>query len=208
MPNHTVLFSYKSLTVNSPVTASNPTWIVCSKSEGREISGRSFSFFLLARGDNRNIHQSFKNSDLPDSFQFISTSTACSVVDFNLRQNSKLQNFINPLQSRHCNRAIKIRVQHQNRVYEENQICCMCFYYKTLQAKPFLCSFPENELNVVLITSHEQEESRIWQVRSRAHEKTGKKINQSRCTPQIFKFGLQTRLSLCLGLSLSILMTY
>lgn len=37
------------LTVNSPVTASNPTWIVCSKSEGREISGRSFSFFLLAR---------------------------------------------------------------------------------------------------------------------------------------------------------------
>ena len=38
------------LTVNSPVTASNPTWIVCSKSEGREISGRSFSFFLLAKG--------------------------------------------------------------------------------------------------------------------------------------------------------------
>lgn len=29
------------LTVNSPVTASNPTWMVCSKSEGREISGRS-----------------------------------------------------------------------------------------------------------------------------------------------------------------------
>lgn len=41
--------SRKGLTVNSPVTASNPTWIVCSKSDGREISGRSFSFFLLAR---------------------------------------------------------------------------------------------------------------------------------------------------------------
>lgn len=36
------------LTVNSPVTASKPTWIVCSKSEGRDISGRSFSFFLFA----------------------------------------------------------------------------------------------------------------------------------------------------------------
>lgn len=32
--------------MNSPVTASKPTWMVCSKSEGREISGRSF--FLLA----------------------------------------------------------------------------------------------------------------------------------------------------------------
>lgn len=36
------------LTVNSPVTASKPTWMVCSKSEGRDISGRSFSFFLFA----------------------------------------------------------------------------------------------------------------------------------------------------------------
>lgn len=35
-----------TLTVNSPVTASKPTWMVCSKSDGREISGRSF--FLLA----------------------------------------------------------------------------------------------------------------------------------------------------------------
>ena len=36
------------LTVNSPVTASKPTWMVCSKSEGGEISGRSLSlsFFL------------------------------------------------------------------------------------------------------------------------------------------------------------------
>lgn len=39
------------LTVNSPVTASKPTWMVCSKSEGRDISGRSFSFFLFATGD-------------------------------------------------------------------------------------------------------------------------------------------------------------
>jgi len=31
----------------------------------------------------------------------------------------------------------------------------VCFYYKTLQAKSFLCSFPENELHVVLITSLE-----------------------------------------------------
>lgn len=30
-------------TVNSPVTASNPTWMVCSKSEGEEISGLSLS---------------------------------------------------------------------------------------------------------------------------------------------------------------------
>lgn len=43
------------LTVNSPVTASKPTWIVCSKSEGRDISGRSFSFFLLAV-EQRNKH--------------------------------------------------------------------------------------------------------------------------------------------------------
>lgn len=55
------------LTVNSPVTASNPTWMVCSKSEGREISGRSFSFFLLARGKTLThtyfLHSfSFKNS--------------------------------------------------------------------------------------------------------------------------------------------------
>lgn len=142
MPNHTVLFSYKSLTVNSPVTASNPTWIVCSKSEGREISGRSFSFFLLARGDNRNIHQSFKNSDLPDSFQFISTSTACFVVDFNLRQNSKLQNFINPLQSRHCNRAIKIRVQHQNRVYEEKPDMLHVFLLQNLTSKTIFMFLP------------------------------------------------------------------
>lgn len=37
-----------SLTVNSPVTESKPTCIVCSKSEGLEISGRSLSlsFFL------------------------------------------------------------------------------------------------------------------------------------------------------------------
>lgn len=36
------------LTVNSPVTASNPTCMVCSKSDGGEISGRSLSlsFFL------------------------------------------------------------------------------------------------------------------------------------------------------------------
>lgn len=39
------------LTVNSPVTASKPTWMVCSKSEGRDISGRSFSFFLFAARD-------------------------------------------------------------------------------------------------------------------------------------------------------------
>lgn len=174
MPNHTVFFSYKSLTVNSPVTASNPTWIVCSKSEGREISGRSFSFFLLARGDNnKNIHQSFKNSDLPSSFQFIRASTARFVVDFNLRQNSKLQNFINPQQSRHCKRAIKIRVQHQNRDQEENQTHCMCFYYKTLQAKPFLCSFPENERNVVLITSHEHT---AWAEQNLAGEEWGAEL--------------------------------
>jgi len=37
-----------TLTVNSPVTASKPTWMVCSKSDGREISGRSF--LLLAEG--------------------------------------------------------------------------------------------------------------------------------------------------------------
>ena len=37
-----------TLTVNSPVTASKPTWMVCSKSEGEEISGLSLSrsFFL------------------------------------------------------------------------------------------------------------------------------------------------------------------
>lgn len=36
------------LTVNSPVTASKPTWMVCSKSDGDEISGLSLSlsFFL------------------------------------------------------------------------------------------------------------------------------------------------------------------
>lgn len=40
------------LTVNSPVTASKPTWMVCSKSEGEEISGLSLSrsFFLPAVG--------------------------------------------------------------------------------------------------------------------------------------------------------------
>lgn len=48
------------LTVNSPVTASKPTWMVCSKSDGREISGRSF--FLLAerqteRGRERHIER-------------------------------------------------------------------------------------------------------------------------------------------------------
>lgn len=39
---------YFSLTVNSPVTESKPTCMVCSKSEGLEISGRSLSlsFFL------------------------------------------------------------------------------------------------------------------------------------------------------------------
>lgn len=38
----------EKLTVNSPVTASKPTCMVCSKSEGGEISGRSLSrsFFL------------------------------------------------------------------------------------------------------------------------------------------------------------------
>lgn len=38
----------RELTVNSPVTASKPTCMVCSKSEGGEISGRSLSrsFFL------------------------------------------------------------------------------------------------------------------------------------------------------------------
>lgn len=34
--------------MNSPVTASNPTWMVCSKSEGEEISGRCLSIFLPA----------------------------------------------------------------------------------------------------------------------------------------------------------------
>lgn len=48
MPDHRVK---AILTVNSPVTASKPTWMVCSKSEGRDISGRSFSFFLFAKGD-------------------------------------------------------------------------------------------------------------------------------------------------------------
>lgn len=36
------LITSHTLTVNSPVTASKPTWMVCSKSDGREISGRSF----------------------------------------------------------------------------------------------------------------------------------------------------------------------
>jgi len=63
---------------------------------------------------------------------------------------------------------------------------------------------------MVLITSLEaaEQEGRIWQVRSRSHEETGKEINQSRCTLQNFKSGLQTRLSLCLGRSSSIFMTY
>lgn len=43
------------LTVNSPVTASKPTWMVCSKSEGRDISGRSFSFFLFAAGGEQKL---------------------------------------------------------------------------------------------------------------------------------------------------------
>lgn len=39
--------------MNSPVTASKPTWIVCSKSEGEEISGLSLSrsFFLPPVGE-------------------------------------------------------------------------------------------------------------------------------------------------------------
>lgn len=46
-------------TVNSPVTASNPTWMVCSKSDGEEISGRSLSrsFFLPPAGSKVNSHQ-------------------------------------------------------------------------------------------------------------------------------------------------------
>jgi len=41
------------LTVNSPVTESKPTWMVCSKSEGEEISGLSLSrsFFLPPAGE-------------------------------------------------------------------------------------------------------------------------------------------------------------
>lgn len=57
-----------TLTVNSPVTASKPTWMVCSKSEGRDISGRSFSFFLFATAEEQKqitqIKQIFMQSKL------------------------------------------------------------------------------------------------------------------------------------------------
>lgn len=43
--------------MNSPVTASKPTWMVCSKSEGEEISGRSLSrsFFLPPAGERSRV---------------------------------------------------------------------------------------------------------------------------------------------------------
>lgn len=48
-----------AFTVNSPVTASKPTWMVCSKSEGDEISGLSLSrsFFFPASGKNKQIQR-------------------------------------------------------------------------------------------------------------------------------------------------------
>lgn len=35
------------LTVNSPVCGSKPTWTVCSKFDGGDMIGRSFSFFVF-----------------------------------------------------------------------------------------------------------------------------------------------------------------
>lgn len=55
-------------TVNSPVTASKPTWMVCSKSEGREISGRSFSFFLFAvQGEMKALNHQFESFYTPQT---------------------------------------------------------------------------------------------------------------------------------------------
>lgn len=52
MIEHIAQYYGQIRTVNSPVTASNPTWMVCSKSEGEEISGLSLSrsFFLPPAG--------------------------------------------------------------------------------------------------------------------------------------------------------------
>lgn len=84
------------------------------------------------------------------------------------------------------------------------------FCYNILWAKEFLflllTKWTKDGFNNQL-WRHEHD-GRIWQMRSRSHKETGKEIHQSRCTLQILNWGLQTRLSLCTGLSSSIFIMY